>query len=573
MRVPLPVFATAAAGTVAPNILVILTDDQGWGDLDYNCDNSTAMCATTPNLRALATSPGSTYFHRFYAAAGVCSPTRASILTGRTHQRDCINFALSCCQEDPAATCAAGNTGALPTNEFTISDAAHASKLGDYQTIQMGKWHLGDFWDKKIPGMNKQYPVANPITSGHFDTWFTTEAEVSSSRPNCGCYPVDNGPMPAAGPPFATCCTGAKPQRLPSGGTAGCNLTYMGDRCIVNGGVEGKWAFPCTDYYYPNASDPRAVSGLADWRDPANKVPGDDSVFIVEQFTQFLDARVSDSKPWLAHLCLHSIHEPHPALPEFYRLYQNDPDYLGTLTQMDSAIGVLRREIDARGMGDNTVVFMTSDNGPHQGAERSDIAFSTGHMLRQCKASVFEGGIRVPGLLYLPPSISPRLRRNTSTNVTTPAGALDVLPTVMDLLEVDFKQASPNPTWVLDGTSLLPMVAPGGDPNAPRATPLVFSFGPRFATSQQAIIDNDWKILTRPAVGQCDQQPGFNFSLAKTDRMFLYNLRDDVHESRDLAKAEPAQFKRMRGLLLGMRASINNSRYNEVKCCTADYCH
>ena len=92
-QVFLPVVAAAAA--VAPNVLVILTDDQGWGDLDYNCDNSTAMCATTPNLRSLATSPGSAYFHRFYAAAGVCSPTRASILTGRTHQRDCINFAPS----------------------------------------------------------------------------------------------------------------------------------------------------------------------------------------------------------------------------------------------------------------------------------------------------------------------------------------------------------------------------------------------------------------------------------------------------------------------------------------------
>ena len=72
------------------------------------------------------------YFHRFYAAAGVCSPTRASIMTGRTHQRDCINFALSCCQEDPASTCAAGNTGTVPLTEFTFADAAKASPLGDY---------------------------------------------------------------------------------------------------------------------------------------------------------------------------------------------------------------------------------------------------------------------------------------------------------------------------------------------------------------------------------------------------------------------------------------------------------
>ena len=416
--------------------------------------------------------------------------------------------------------------------------------------------------------MNKLYPVANPVTSGHFDTWFTTEAEVSSSKPNCGCYPVDNGPVPTSGVPV-TACKGARPERLPSGGTAGCNLSYHGEQCVVNGGFEGKWNFPCTDYYYPNATDARGVSGLADWRDPANKVPGDDSVFIVEKFTQFLDERAHDKRPWLAHLCLHSIHEPHPAMPEFYALYQNDPDYLGTLTQMDSAIGVLRREIAKRAMADNTVVIMTTDNGPHQGAERGNIMWSTGHMLRQCKASIFEGGIRVPGILHLPPSIDASIRPAGNINVTTPVGALDVLPTVMELLQVDFKTASPNPNWVLDGLSLLPFVKPGSDPNAGRPKPLIFSFGPTYAKSQQAVIDNDWKILTRPSVGQCDVQMGFNFSLARTDQLFLFNLRDDVHESRDLAKSEPAQFARMRGLLMDMRVSINSSRYNEVKCCTA----
>lgn len=60
--------------------------------------NGTPLHVGTPNLRKLATEPGSAYFHRFYAAAGVCSPTRASIMTGRTHQRDCIEFALSCCE-------------------------------------------------------------------------------------------------------------------------------------------------------------------------------------------------------------------------------------------------------------------------------------------------------------------------------------------------------------------------------------------------------------------------------------------------------------------------------------------
>jgi arylsulfatase A-like enzyme len=176
---------------------------------------------------------------------------------------------------------------------------------------------------------------------------------------------------------------------------------------------------------------------------------------------------------------------------------------------MDVGIGVIRAAVAARGMADNTIVFMTTDNGPHQGVERTNIMYSTGHMLRQCKASVFEGGIRVPGIMHLPPSLDPSVRPTGNLNVTTPVGALDVLPTIMELLDVDFKKASKNPNWVLDGTSMLPFVKPGSNPDAPRPDPLIFSFGPRFNGSQQAIVDNDWKILTAPSVGQCDPQPGY----------------------------------------------------------------
>ena len=64
----------------APNILFILVDDQGYGDTGHTCENSTGMCALTPHIDALAHSPHSAVFHRFYSAAGVCSPTRAALL-------------------------------------------------------------------------------------------------------------------------------------------------------------------------------------------------------------------------------------------------------------------------------------------------------------------------------------------------------------------------------------------------------------------------------------------------------------------------------------------------------------
>ena len=134
---------TDAASPLGPlpagpvHIITILTDDQGFGDSGYNCENSTGMCAQTPQLDALALSQHSTLFSRFYAAAGVCSPTRAAYLTGRTNERDCIHFALTCDGENPAAQCSQGS--GLPWSEFTTAKAAKKTKKGVYNTTMIGK--------------------------------------------------------------------------------------------------------------------------------------------------------------------------------------------------------------------------------------------------------------------------------------------------------------------------------------------------------------------------------------------------------------------------------------------------
>ena len=81
--------ARAARAAAPPNIVFILADDQGWGDVGYNgvaerTYNGTILNPPkTPHLDAMAASPNSLVFHRFYASP-VCSPTRAALLTGRS---------------------------------------------------------------------------------------------------------------------------------------------------------------------------------------------------------------------------------------------------------------------------------------------------------------------------------------------------------------------------------------------------------------------------------------------------------------------------------------------------------
>ena len=531
--------ALAAAEDAPPNILILLTDDQGWGDNEYNCENSTAMCARTPNMRKFAMNPHSALFHRFYSASSVCSPTRATILTGRSNQRDCIASALPCCQENPAPTCAQGVHGGLPWPEFTVAKAAKKSALGDYATIQLGKWHLGDLWEKGLPGMRPEiWSKSDPGDHG-FDEWLTTQAEASNAMPNCGCFPV-NHTHPGPKPP------------------SGSAIFPTGDQCVVGGGEPSDWAYPCTQYYSPSTTDPRKVTDSA-------RVPGDDSTWLVDHFETFLDQRTADRRPWLAHICFHAIHEPHPAMPEFYHQYANDPDYLGALTMWDAQIGRLMGLLEKAGVDNNTAIFYTTDNGPHQGLERTDIHYST-NQLRQCKASMWEGGIRVPGIMHYPPAIKENM------NITTPATTADFLPTIMSLLQV----TSDNPTWAMDGIDLLPVVeqnqaaaaaavaeAAGttGAAYVPRAKELGF-----WTMNQYAIIDNNWKIVRGPGTGQCDMQPPYDTWKNLSTATFLFDLDADYHELHDLSASEPAQLARMSALLDAFLASVNNSQANEVGC-------
>ena len=139
-----------------PNMIFVMTDDQGWGDVAYNGHPE----IKTPHLDAM--SKAGIRFDRFYATASVCSPTRASCLTGRNNWRMNFNGPM---REDE---------GHLPQEEITIAEALKAK---GYATGHFGKWHVGGF---------------NPETSGAhlmppweagFDECFSTHNVVITHDP------------------------------------------------------------------------------------------------------------------------------------------------------------------------------------------------------------------------------------------------------------------------------------------------------------------------------------------------------------------------------------------------------
>eukprot|EP01083_Nonionella_stella_P208601 756885_1 len=118
--------------TKYPNFVMILADDMGWGDTTYN--NGTAY---TPYLDEWTQTANTITFMRGYAGGSVCSPTRASVLSGRTPNRECI-YSANGCGSDPAWSCSEGMP--FPNSTFTVAEAVKKANP-KYNTAFFGKWH------------------------------------------------------------------------------------------------------------------------------------------------------------------------------------------------------------------------------------------------------------------------------------------------------------------------------------------------------------------------------------------------------------------------------------------------
>jgi arylsulfatase A-like enzyme len=152
---------------VIPNVLIILADDQGWGDLSINGNSN----LTTPNIDGLARS-GAT-FERFYVCP-VCSPTRAEFLTGRYHPRGGVY-----------STSAGGER--LDLDEMTLGDVF---KAAGYTTAAFGKWHNGSQWPyhPNARGFDEFYGFC----SGHWGNNFSPQLEHNGELVNGTGFIIDD---------------------------------------------------------------------------------------------------------------------------------------------------------------------------------------------------------------------------------------------------------------------------------------------------------------------------------------------------------------------------------------------
>lgn len=146
---------TTAGEPSTPNVIMLMSDDQGWGDVGFNGNAN----IHTPNLDAMAAE--GVRFDRFYASAPLCSPTRGSCLTGRYPFR----FGVL-----------AAHTGGMRVGEITIAEML---KSKGYRTGFFGKWHLG--WVKESDAGSRGF--YSPPSQHGFDTHFATTSAVPTWNP------------------------------------------------------------------------------------------------------------------------------------------------------------------------------------------------------------------------------------------------------------------------------------------------------------------------------------------------------------------------------------------------------
>jgi len=344
--------ASTATPPTPPNILVILTDDLGFGDVAcYNPESK----VPTPNLDALAQQ--GMRFTDAHSPATVCTPTRFSLLTGAL----CMRTGRS-----PVFT-GAGGPCLIKDQRLTLAELLQDA---GYETALFGKWHVGlTFYDKQ----------GEPIHKGGLDA----VRRIDYSRR------IDGGPIDHGFDRFF--------------GTACCPTTdwlyaYIdGDR-VPNPPTQIIDKGPYPDNPYTKDFRPGVVADDFD-------ASGVDLVFL-DKSKQFIREQ-AEQRPDQPFFLLHSMQAVHlPSIPaERFRGKTDAGPHGDFIYQMDWVVGELMKTLEQQGVADNTLVVFCSDNGPEVPTVihmRGDHDHDGARPWRGVKRDGWEGGHRTPFIARWP---------------------------------------------------------------------------------------------------------------------------------------------------------------------------
>ena len=371
-------------------------------------------------------------FTQFYAAAPVCSPSRAGLLTGRYPLRAGLASNASSRKGDPG----------MPPQ----ATLAKMFKTAGYATAHIGKWHLG----------------------------FT-------------------------------------PETMPNGQGFDYSFGHMGG-CIDNFSHFFYWEGPNRHDLYRNGQEVYY---------PGRFFPD----LMIDEARRFLEA--NRSQPFFLYFAFNMPHYPYQAEPKWLAYYQDLPYprnlYAAFVSTLDDRVGALLKMVDELGLRQQTIIIFQSDNG-HSTEVRAHGGGGSAGPYRGAKFSLFEGGIRLPGMI----SWSGHLPEGVVRNQV--AHACDWMPTLAELCGVKLLDED------IDGKSLMPVIRSAEAPTPHEVLHWQVGAG---KTPQWAVRQGDWKLIGNV------ESPTDAALNAEDKKLFLANLATDLSEKRSLAKQHPEVVQRL----------------------------
>lgn len=472
-----------------PNVIVIIVDDLGYGDL--SCYGATQI--QTPQLDQLAA--GGIRFTNAHSTSATCTPSRFALLTGKFPWRQ-------------------SGTSILPGDAALIIPTEHTTlpsmfQKAGYATGLVGKWHLGlgnkveKNWNTTIkPGPNEvgfQYSFIFPATADRVPTVFIENGNLIAADPTDPVFvdynkKIGNDPTGKEQPELL------KMKSSPGQGHNNTIVNGIGRIGWMTGGYKARW----TDEEMP--------------------------LTFLEKAKQFIGTH--KNKPFFLY---YAPTEPHvPRMPSTMFKGKSSLGYRGdAILQMDWTVGEIMKELKYLGIADNTIVIFSSDNGPvlDDGYQDAAVEKSNGHkpwgVYRGGKYSSFEAGTRVPFILHWPKKIKP--------------AASDALICQIDLL-ASFSQMLQQPIPqgdAPDSENIIPALF--GKSKMGRE--VLVKQGIRSLT----ITQGNWKYI-EPNPGEKLSRL-VNIETGNDKEPQLYDLKKDPSEQNNLALQYPEKVKELAALL------------------------
>ncbi len=285
------------------------------------------------------------------------------------------------------------------------------------------------------------------------------------------------------------------------------------------------------------------------------RIEGYSCQIVVNETIKWLDETkaADDKQPFFACVWFHEPHTPIASPPELTKKYQRlfpelskkEATYHANVENVDRAVGRLLNQLKERQLEEDTVVFLTSDNGPLNRFSRQG--------LRGQKSNVWEGGHRVPGIVRWPDHVQ------AGSECQTPISGVDYLPTVCDIAGI-----APPADRILDGQSIRPLLL-GKESSFERRKPLYWFF--YRLTPAIAIRDGQWSLIAdttdshRPKAHPLLREdiPAIRSSTPNDFRLF--NLDSDLRQQTDQSENHKEKFEQLKSKLRQLHEEVVQEGY------------